>query len=176
MDKTLFQNQFLAVIERDGYFFSREIRCDGVIVAILPYRMNDNKLSFLARFEVCPAHGQEPELCSITGGLSRNSSVEETAQKELWEEAGYRVEVGEFIRLGQVKPSKSADTIAHLFAVDVSAKAQSTPAGYSSRFEADASVRWVDYDQGIGIEDPLFVTSLARLVHRIKDGSRSINF
>lgn len=172
MDKVLFQNQFLAVIERDGYFFSRETRCDGIIVAILPFRIEgDGKISFLARFEICPAHGEDPELCSITGGLIADQSVVGTAQEELWEEAGYRPEVDEFISLGQVKPSKSADTVAHLFAVNVSAKPQSTPMGDSSKFEVNASIRWVDYKQGIKIEDPLFVTSLARLadLRRVED-------
>jgi len=81
----------------------------------------------------------------------------------LWEEAGYRVDVDDLIGLGQVRPSKSADTVVHLFAVDLTGKTQSTPQGDGSRFEANASVEWVDYDQGIQIADPLFVTSIARL-------------
>jgi 8-oxo-dGTP pyrophosphatase MutT (NUDIX family) len=162
MDKTLFRNQHLAVIDRNGYTFVREVRCDGVIVSLLPFQQKDGELQFLARLEVCPAHGPDPELCSITGGLEPGRSVEETACQELFEEAGYRATVNELINLGQVRPSKSADTLVHLFAVDVTGKAQTSPPGDRSRFEANASVEWVDYQQGLAIADPLFVTAMAR--------------
>lgn len=163
MDKELFRNQYLAVIERDGYTFSREIRCDGVIVSLLPFRTRDDRMEFLARLEVCPAHGPELELCSITGSVGPGVLIEEAARQELWEEAGYRVGVNDLISLGQVRPSKSADTIVHLFAVDVTDKSQSAPPGDGSYFEANASVVWVDYDQGVQIADPLFVTAITRL-------------
>ena len=163
MDKVLFRNQYLAVIERDGYTFSREIRCDGVIVSLLPFRTSGDDVEFLARLEICPAHGPELEQCSITGGLGQGESVKETARQELWEEAGYRVGVDDLISLGQVRPSKSADTIAHLFAADVTDKSQSTPPGDGTCFEVNASVVWVDHDQGIQVTDPLFVTAITRL-------------
>ena len=163
MDKELFRNQYLAVIERDGYTFSREIRCDGVIVSLLPFRNNSDEIEFLARLEICPAHGPELELCSITGGVEPRGVIEEAAQQELWEEAGFRVDVDELISLGQVRPSKSADTVVHLFAVDVTEKAQSTAPGDGSCFETNASVVWVDYDQGIQIADSVFVTAITRL-------------
>jgi 8-oxo-dGTP pyrophosphatase MutT (NUDIX family) len=167
-DKILFQNRFLALIERDGYAFSREVRCDGAIISILPFRVKNNGLEFLARLEVCPAHGPYRDHYSITGGLEPNETVQEAAQKELWEEAGYQVGTDELISLGQVRPSKSADTIANLFAVDVTGKPQSTPSGDGTRFEANASVEWVDYEQGVQIKDPLFVTALARLLTQRK--------
>lgn len=166
MDQILFQNQFLAIIERDGYTFSREVRCDGVIVSIVPFRVKGNALEFLARLEVCPAHGPDLQLCSITGGLNPNERAEETAQKELWEETGYQVKLDELIPVGQVRPSKSADTTAHLFAVDLTGKAHATPLGDGSRFEADASVQWVDFLQGLEIKDPLFITAMTRLLNK----------
>jgi len=171
LDKVLFHNQYLAVIERDSYTFCREIRCDGTIVSLLPFRTSDDEWEFLARLEVCPAHGPELERCSITGGVEPGESVEEAARQELWEEAGYRVGVDDLISLGQVRPSKSADTIVHLFAVDVTEKSRSTPPGDGTCFEASASVEWVDYDQGIQIVDPLFVTAITRL-QSFKSSSR----
>ena len=160
----MFQNRFLAVIERDGYTFSREVRCQGIIVSLLPFRLTPDpqRVEFLARREVCPAHGPEQEYCSITGGLEPGSSVIETACQELQEEAGYRAEESEFIPLGIVRPSKSADTIVYLFAVDVTDKVQSTPSGDGTRFERGSSVEWVTYEQGILINDPLFVTAVTR--------------
>jgi 8-oxo-dGTP pyrophosphatase MutT (NUDIX family) len=163
LDKVLFRNQYLAVINRDGYIFSREVRCDGFIVSLLPFRTDRGDMEYLARVEVCPAHGPDLSLYSITGGVEQHGSIEEAAQQELWEEAGFRVDEDDLISLGQVWPSKSADTIAHLFAVDVTGKLQSAPSGDGSRLEANASVEWVDYDQGIEIADPLFVTAISRL-------------
>ncbi len=159
----LFQNQFLAIIERDGYTFSREVRCNGEIVSLLPFRIDENKMMFLARLEICPAHSLQLERCSITGGIESGMSAEAAAQQELWEEAGFQADTSELISLGQVRPSKSADTIAHLFAIDVTQKSQSIPPGDGTHFEADASVMWVDYIQGIQIADPLFVTAITRL-------------
>lgn len=169
----LFRNQHLAVIGRDGYTFSREVRCDGVIVSLLPYRISKDGIEFLARVEVCPAHGPELERCSITGGVKPGESIEEAAQQELWEEAGYRVDEDDLISLGQVRPSKSADTVVHLFAVDVTGKPQFTPLGDGTRLEASASVEWVDYAQGIQITDPLFVTAITRLQRRFDPHTNS---
>jgi len=171
--KPLFQNKFLAILDQDGYTYVHEVRCNGVIVVLLPYRTDGAELRFLARLEICPAHGPEMERCSITGGLEPNKTVVETAQLELWEEAGYQVELAELIPLGHVRPSKAMDTTAYLFGVDVTGKTQTIlPTGDGSRFEVGSSVEWVDYEQGIQINDPLFVTALTRLLKEIKNGNR----
>lgn len=75
----------------------------------------------------------------------------------------YAVEIPELVSLGQVRPSKSADTLVYLFAVDVTAKRQHVAQGDGSCLEKNASVKWVHYEQGVHINDPLFVTALARL-------------
>lgn len=164
-DKTLFRNRFLAIIERDGYTFTREVRCDGTIVALLPFRSvpGEPRREFLARREVCPAHGPELEYCSITGGLEPGQSVTETACLELLEETGYQATEAELIKLGVVRPTKSADTEVHLFAVDVTGKTAATPTGDGTRFEIGSSVTWVSAAQGLQIADPLIVTAIARL-------------
>ena len=174
-DKILYQNEYLAIIERKGYFFSREIRCNGIIVTLLPFRINKGTgMEFLARLEVCPAHGEDLTLYSITGGLEKGKTIKETAQQELHEEAGFQVELDEFIDLGHVRPSKAADTTVYLFAVDVASKLQSAPQGDGSKFEANASVKWVNYKQGIQIEDPLFVTALTRLRNLLKEENNGV--
>ncbi len=169
VDKILFQNKFLALIDREGYTFSREVRCEGVIVSMLPFRQQSNSLEFLARLEICPAHGPNPERCSITGGVESGQTVEEAALQELWEEAGYRATVDELASLGQARPSKSADTRVYLFAIDVGQKQQAPPQGDGSALEATASVEWVDFKQGLQIEDPLFVTMMARLLNLLEE-------
>ncbi|MDM8532808.1 NUDIX domain-containing protein [Anaerolineales bacterium HSG25] len=167
-NKQLFANQFIAIINRDGYTFMHEVRCEGHIVAVLPYRdLDDNRREYLARLEICPAHSPKLELCSITGGKEPDQSVAETAVQELWEEAGYQATIDELISLGKVRPSKASDTTAHLFAVDVTGKEQSTPEGDGSRFEVGSSVQWLDYKQAIQVEDALFVTAITRLLQEI---------
>ena len=165
LDKVLFRNNFLAVIDRDDYIFSREVRCDGIIVSLLPFRPTGIFWEFLARLEVCPAHSHEQKLYSITGGAEPQKTIQATAQQELLEEAGYQAQLNEFISLGKVYPTKSSDTIVYLFAINVDNKFQSTPQGDGSKFEVGASVQWVNYDQGIEIEDPLFITTMTRLLH-----------
>ena len=167
LDNILFQNKFLAIVDRDGYTFLREVRCDGKIVAMLPFRRLVNQIEFLARLEVCPPHGPELELCSITGGVDPEETVPEAARQELWEEAGYEASEKELVPLGEVRPSKSSDTIVYLFAVDVTEKEQMTAPGDGTAYEAGASVQWVDFDQGLQITDPLFVTAMARLMRWI---------
>jgi 8-oxo-dGTP pyrophosphatase MutT (NUDIX family) len=163
LDKILFQNKYLAVIDRDGYTFSREVRCDGKIVSILPFRNRSDKREYLARLEICPAHGPELELCSITGGVDAGESIQQAAKQELLEEAGYETNLDELISLGHVRPTKSADTIVYLFAIDVTEKAQMIASGDGTPLESTASVQWVDYDQGIHIADPLIVIAIVRL-------------
>lgn len=104
------------------------------------------QLECLARRERCPAHGQTSELCSITGGLEPGLGVLETARQEVWEEAGYRVQARALLPLGQVRPAKSADTVVHLFAVEVTGQEQEPPPGDGSALERDASVQWVSYE------------------------------
>lgn len=177
MDRLLFCNQYLAVIDRAGYTFAREVRCGGVIVAVVPFRTMGTILECLARVEVCPAHGPERKQCSITGGLEPGKTVTECARQELYEEAGYIVEEHELISLGQVRPSKSADTLIHLFVVDVTTKFPHVGLGDGSLLEENASVEWVSYDQGLHITDPLFVTAIARLQwHKMGHTPHSCDF
>lgn len=166
----MFSNQFLAIVAREGYYFLHENRCDGKIVSLLPFRQRQRGLEYLARVEVCPAHGLTPEVCGITGGVDPGTSVVETARHELLEEAGYRVELAELIDLGQVYPSKSADTVAYLFGVDVTDRTAETATGDGSRWEQGSSVLWVTKQQGLLVQDPLFVTCIARLHARRTHG------
>jgi 8-oxo-dGTP pyrophosphatase MutT (NUDIX family) len=162
----LFENPFLQLRNTpDGYTYVHEIRCEGQIVALLPFRckMDKSGLEYLARREVCPAHGREPELYSITGGKEAELTLEATACRELLEEGGFTITRNELIPLGIVKPSKAMDTLASLFAVDVTGKEQTEPQGDGSYFEQGSSVEWVGYEEGVSIEDPLFITALTRL-------------
>ena len=163
--EVLFDNGFLQIRKTsDGYTFMHESRCKGQIVSLLPYRKAPDslQLEYLGRVEICPAHGPDFELCSITGGKDPHLSIEETVCRELLEETGFTAEKDELIPLGIVKPTKAADTIVSLFAVDVTGKEQTPPQGDGSYFEKGAGIKWVNYEEAVQIEDPLLVTALAR--------------
>lgn len=115
MDKLLFSTPFIDLLQRDDYIFIREVRAEGILIAILPFRLQgEGYPRYLARWEICPAHSPYPELCAITGGLEVGETIENCACNELYEESGYKITVEELINLGTVRPSKSADYISKI--------------------------------------------------------------
>ena len=161
-DKTLYENPFMAIIDRDGYVFMRSTRTKAT-VSLLPFRRTSQGIDYLARVEICPAHKPQHERCSITGGVKHDEEAIAAAVRELYEEAGYRVNANDLIALDLVRPSKQSDTIVYLYAVDVSNMQQVAAPGDGTKLEASAWVEWVDEAAGLKIEDPLFIAALARL-------------
>ena len=125
--KCLFSNEWLSLYQTaKGYVYSHETRCDGQIVLVLPYqRVGKDAWKFLVRLEQLP--WQNRLVCGITGGCEGNPI--EDAQRELLEEAGYDAPLESFINLGTTRASKSADTVYHLFAVDVAGLTPTKPQG-----------------------------------------------
>lgn len=160
--KTLYNNEWLSLKEIDGYVYSHEKRCDGKVVAILVVDSKDHKGEVLGRFEKVPAHFDEVSACSITGGYEHGDKPVDTAIRELLEEAGYEATRDEMISLGTVRPTKSCDTITHLFAVDVAGKKQTKPEGDGSDGEKDAYVEWISVKDGVACKDPLVSTMIIR--------------
>ena len=81
------------VVLVNGYVYSHEKRCDGQIVAILPYQRIGNTLELLFRLEDTPYWSKQnfPDVCpcSFTGGVDPGMNPIDTAVKELAEESGY---------------------------------------------------------------------------------------
>jgi 8-oxo-dGTP pyrophosphatase MutT (NUDIX family) len=168
MDEVLFQNRFLALIQREDYTFCHEVRTEGKTVSLLPFRDTPDGREFLARIEICPAHDlHQPGEYSITGGVKPGESVVACAQRELLEESGYHAAESDFIDLGTVHPSKMMDTTVYLFAIDVAHKQQDEIKGDGSRWETGSSVRWVDAQNGLRNLDPLFMSGMIRLQGRV---------
>lgn len=163
MERLLYETDFLSLREREGYVYAHMTRTQGQLVVILPYRVVQGVTEYLARVEICPAHKLTADTYSITGGVSAHESPVEAAQRELMEEAGYHVIETRLESLGCVRPSKQSDTAAHLYAVDVTHDVQQAIKGDGSRWETGASVRWVSYEDGLELVDPLFITAMARL-------------
>lgn len=162
-DEILFENKFLAIINRDGYTFVREVRADGMIVSVVPFRDHDGNRNYLARLEICPAHGDDLERCSITGGMEKGDTPDRRAAEETWEEAGFRVREEALMPLGIVRPTKSSDTTVYLFAVNVTDMQQAVAKGDGTKWEIGASSEWLSYADAATVQDPLFATAILRL-------------
>jgi len=135
--RAICSNSWLSLMQTDsGYVFAHETRCDGEIVAILPYRKKMSKgvpfYQYLFRAEWVPcwkpslkaiSFDDEPNrpkfTTIITGGIEDNDTASKTAQKELREEAGFDAPIENLIYLGSCAGTKSVDTIYHLYAIDV---------------------------------------------------------
>src|SRR5262249_7831513 len=138
MDKTLYETPFLSLKQRQNYIYVHESRSDGKLVALLVYDSSRPDV-VLGRYEICPAHGDtSPQLAAITGGVEKGTTPVEAALKELWEEAGYGADAVDLEPLGEVCPSKAADTRMYLYAFDAYGKVQQAATGDGSAYEQGA--------------------------------------
>lgn len=172
--KSLFDNKWVSIVEKtmdDGskYVYSTSVWCGSEGVSILPYRKVAGGFEFLGRFEVCPAHSDKTELCSITGGMDKEGeSPVFTAMRELIEEGGYKVPIENIVLLGTVRPSKSSDSTTHLFAVNVDAGHEVvTATGDGTLGEEGAYCAWVSLQDVIAAKDPLLHANAIRLIAQV---------
>jgi len=131
-NKVLFDNEWLSLMSMDAkdgpYIYSHETRCNGNIVAVLPYeRIGKDGWQYYLRSEVTPCWGNEAQLSSLTGGVDSGDTPIQTALKELEEEAGLVCKEGDLQSLGTCRGTKSSDTVYHLYAVDVTKVKQGEP-------------------------------------------------
>jgi 8-oxo-dGTP pyrophosphatase MutT (NUDIX family) len=164
IDKVVYQDEWISIIDRNGYKFLHEQRCNGQIVAILPVRDSDNGIEFLLRKEICPPHGDESQLCCLTGGYDDDSiSVDDTMVKELKEEAGYEVSTSKLVSLDWVYNSKAADTKVHLYTIDLTGVEQGIATTDGTELEKLASAEWCDLDDVMNCNDSYVLSILARI-------------
>ncbi|WP_435233342.1 hypothetical protein [Micromonospora aurantiaca (nom. illeg.)] len=169
MIETLHENPWLSLQtvrapERgiNGYVFSHEARCQGRIVAVLPYADTPTGRRYLVRCEVTPCWSLDPQLSAITGGYE-GGDIEDDAVREVLEEAGYDIARDDLISLGQSYASKSADTVYSLFAVNVTGKEQGEASGDGSRLEAEGSTTWLHFAEVCRVRDPQVSVMVMRL-------------
>jgi len=175
MIETLFENPFISlkkVVEPEqginGYIYSHESRCEGRIIAMLPYRLIQNKIQFLIRREITPCWGLDYELSSLTGGFE-GGDPRDTAILELKEEAGYTADKGQLISLGTSFASKSSDSIYYLYSIDLTNLEQGEATTDGSSLEKNASVLWMDKKDLFEIKDPQISVMFLRLQNRQND-------
>lgn len=168
--KELCKNKWLSLMEIkapelgiNGYVYSHETRCNGEIVALLPYRNPSNGVyEYLLKNEMTPCWSFEKTLSAITGGWE-GDDIRSDAVKELLEETGYKIEKTDLINLGASYASKSADTIYSLFSVDLTGKEESIPLGDGSRIESESEAIWVKPNKLYEILDPQVSVMYVRL-------------
>ena len=142
IDKTLYKTPFLALVERDGWYYFAQIPGSKGGVSILLYR-RDDELSVLGRYEICPAHNDGMALTAISGGIEEGDSLLETAVKESYEEAGYKLNASDFVDLGRCNLSTNQDTYVYLFAADVTGLPRHNAPGDGTRGEIGSYCDWV---------------------------------
>jgi len=171
--KVVFETDWISIKQIDDYFFMHEKRCNGHIVAVLGWKGEKERPDILGRFEICPAHQDGKQLCSLTGGIdekenSWDDAALNFAQEELEEESGISVKKDRFVDLGTVKPSKAADTIVHLFSIDLPDEEPiKNPKGDGSKGEKGAYCKWISFDEAIGCKDPLMHVMILRLKQNV---------
>jgi hypothetical protein len=138
MDTLLYSNKWISLYETDtGYVYSHETRCNGEIIAVLPYMVKSGVFMYLQRIETTPCHSNELKDTSITGGVD-NGNILGTVINELKEEAGIDAHEDELISLGWIYPSKSQDTKVYLYAIDIYGKIINEAKGDGSFHERDS--------------------------------------
>lgn len=176
--ETLHENEWLSLrVVRDqaagvgGYVYSHESRCQGRIVAVLPYRVvrapggpfdSSARIEFLVKSETTPCWSMEQVLSAITGGYE-GGDIEDDAVRELLEETGYEVDRSELIPLGTSYASKSSDTVYSLFSVDLTGRAAGVPLGDGSRLEAESAAVWMSGEELSRVMDPQVHVMYVRL-------------
>ena len=161
-DVVLYDNQWVQLKDRDGYIFSHEVRCNGSIVLILPYRrVGVDGWEFLVRDEVTPCWDSEPTRSAMTGGIE-DTDPGEDAIRELEEEAGYSATREELHFLGKCRASKSSDTYYYLYTIDLAGKTPGAALGDGSKNDAAPSV-WISGDALLELEDAQAITAYMRM-------------
>lgn len=169
MIETLHDNPWLSLqVVRDpergvnGYVFSHETRCQGRIVAVLPYRETPAGRVYMVRQETTPCWSMEQQLSAVTGGYE-GGDIEDDAVREVAEETGYLITRAELLDLGESYGSKSSDTVYRLFAVDLTGKTPGAAASDGSRLEAEGSTAWLLDNALAHVKDPQVALMYVRL-------------
>ena len=154
-DNILFKEEWLSIKQHNGYSYVHEEKCNGKLIAILPYRKKSLSIEYLMRMEICPAHSNEHELCCIIGSCDNIALNEDnTAIKELKEEAGYTISIDQLIPLGWCWDAKVADTKVYLYTCDLTDVKIGFATTDGTELEASAYCNWMDINSLKETHDP----------------------
>ena len=147
-DKLLYHTEYLDLMQRDGWYYFAKVPGSAGGIAILLYRQGCRE-SILGRYEVCPVHGDGLALTTVAGGIEEGDTPPQTAIKESYEEAGYRLNPDQLISLGQCNLSTNQDTVVYLFAADVSGLIREEAPGDGTKGEEGAYCGWVQPSEAV---------------------------
>jgi len=187
MDIELFHNEWISLRKHvdpkkhiKGYIYSTETRCNGKIIAVMPFRrvmvipeamkdlskrigqnLGQVRTEYLMRLEPTPCWGitnDPPDaiyryLSTITGGVEGDTG--ETVVHELEEEAGYKVNAKNLVSLGTCFGSKSSNSVYSLFTIDLTDIIQGEATTDGSALEKASESIWVREDEIYDSKDPL---------------------
>jgi 8-oxo-dGTP pyrophosphatase MutT (NUDIX family) len=144
----------------------------GNTVAILPYRWVNGKLEFMLVNELRPPWDveklSEKHLSSITGFVEKKEYFSDAAVRELQEETPYHIPKERFRYVGQCFLTKSCDTKAQLFLVEINPQDEMhTPQTDGSHMEKTATPTWVKAYELFGVKDPLVFALVFKLYDMI---------
>jgi hypothetical protein len=164
-DAVLCKTEWVQLKQKDingiKYDYLHESRCNGKIIAILPYRrIGKDAWEYGVRSEVTLCWSLDPILSSLTGGVE-NNQILNTVVRELQEEAGYEAKSTDFKSLGICFGTKSVDTIYFLFSIDLSDKLQGKKSGDGTKFDQKGEFKWISDSKSIN--DPIFHVMVNRL-------------
>jgi 8-oxo-dGTP pyrophosphatase MutT (NUDIX family) len=146
----------------NGYVYSRETRCAGRIVAVLPFADTSAGRRYLVKSEMTPCWSFDQVLSAITGGYE-GGDIEDDAVREMLEETGYAITRDELIPLGWSYASKSADTVYSLFSVDLTGREAGEAIGDGSRLESESAAVWLTAERLAEVADPQVSVMYLRL-------------
>ena len=177
-DRVLYEGKWFSVIERKHEFgewvFVRQTATDGVSVAAMPYRVlpRNGGLELGTVVEIRPPWGTHmQQIAAITGMYDdKNKSLAETAQAEMYEEAGIPIEAtGNLFSMGWSWDTKIADTKVYLFGVDVTGCVPiPVPVSQRHKLEKYTELHWQAEDLIHMVNDPLIAQMYVRLLRDIK--------
>ena len=152
-----------------GYLFSHETRCNGIIIALMPFRKLNGILEFLMRNEITPCWGLQYQLSSITGGYE-GGDPRDTTIIELKQEAGYEASKNELVSLNTSFASKSSDTTYYLYTIDLTNREQKLATTDGTSLEKLATCIWMTEQQILDHQpkDPQVYVLLTRLKVHLK--------
>lgn len=165
--KVLYDNEWLQLRQKeDGYVYSHEKRCGGAIIAFLIYATDIEKV--VVRKEVVPPWGDQPQLCSFTGGVEGDEDSLEALYRELEEEAGVPPEEADVWDLGTIRAGKSNDTQYYLFWIECDSKwIKTRTSGDGTEYESSAENIFLEERQiYTHVQDSLALAILSRTESR----------
>ena len=171
-DKQLFENEWLSIYERDGwYIIADESRCqDGQLIGLLIFTRDiaGNIDKVLGRYEYDHVTGEKgTTLTSVTGGVDHGSTPIESALEEMAQEAGYYLTEEDLVPLGTFEPSKAMTTVMHLYGFDATGMEdmrREEAEGDGTEGEDGAFCEWVEMVPDIiNMNSPVNHVALLRL-------------